>query len=106
MTDLSRLPLSERLKNAEYLARELSEHLRQSYLPRLAELRNSCRVYDVNRVSDQQMFDQIQEVLKSDEFAQDVYARLSAHLTSVRDEMHHLVLGGDTSPGSGDLTVT
>ena len=87
MTDLEHLPLTERLKNAEYYARELSEHLRQSYLPKLGNLRSASKVFDENLVSDQGMLDCILAVLQSDEFARDVYGKLRAHLQSIHDEM-------------------
>ncbi len=106
MTELNRVPLAERLKKAEYLARELSEHLTQAYLPRLAELRSSSKIYDETLVSDQQMLDEIQAVLQSDDFAVDVYQKLTAYLESIREEMQHLTLGGDTDLTSDDQTAS
>ena len=105
MTDLKHMPLSERLKKAEYYARELSEHLRQSYLPKLGDLRSSSKVFDETVVSDQQMLDRIQGVLQADEFAVDVYQKLNGHLEIIRDEMQQNVLSGDTDAGQNDLTV-
>lgn len=96
------MPLSERLKKAEYYARELSEHLRQSYLPKLADLRTSSKVFDETVVSDQQMLDRIQNVLQADEFASDVYDKLNMHLEIIRDEMQQVVLGADTDFGQQD----
>ena len=106
MTELNHVPLAERLKKAEYLARELSEHLTQAYLPRLAELRGSSKIFDEELVSDQQMLDQIQAVLQSDEFATDVYQKLTVYLESIREEMQHLTLGGDTDLTSDDQTAS
>jgi hypothetical protein len=106
MTDLKHIPLSELLKKAEYYARELSEHLRQSYLPKLGDLRASSKVFDKTVVSDQQMLDRIQGVLQSDEFAVDVYRKLNAHLKIIRDEMQQIVLGGESDAGQNDLTVS
>ena len=105
MANLKHIPLSERLKKAEYYARELSEHLRQSYLPRLGDLRTSSKVFDETVVSDQQMLDRIQGVLQADEFAADVYRKLNGHLEIIRDEMQQNVLSGDTDAGQNDLTV-
>ena len=106
MTDLQHMPLSERLRKAEYYARALSEHLRQSYLPKLGALRSASKVFDENEVSDQQMLDRIQNVLQADKFAGEVYNKLNAHLTIIRDEMQQVVLGGDTGVGHDDLTAT
>ena len=99
MADLQHMPLSERLSKVEYYARELSEHLRQSYLPKLGDLRSASKIFDENEVSDQQMLDRIQNVLQADEFAGDVYRKLNAHLEIVRDEMEHVVSGEDTNAG-------
>ncbi len=103
MKDLKHIPLSERLKKAEYYARELSEHLRQSYLPKLGDLRTSSKVFDETVVSDQQMLDRIQGVLQADEFAVDVYRKLNRHLEIIRDEIQQHVLGGEADAGQNDL---
>ena len=103
MKDLKHIPLSERLKKAEYYARELSEHLRQSYLPKLGDLRSSSKVFDETVVSDQQMLDRIQGVLQADEFAVDVYRKLNRHLEIIRDEIQQHVLGGEADAGQNDL---
>jgi len=102
MTKLEHMPLSERLKKAEHYARDLSEHLRQTYLPNLGQLRMASKVFDENEVSDQQMYDRIQNVLQADEFAGDVYRKLNAHLEIIRDEMREIVSGGDTNAGHND----
>lgn len=99
MAEMEHMPLSERMKKAEYFARELSEHLRQSYLPRLGDLRSSSKVFDKNEVSDQQMLDRIQNVLQADEFAGDVYQKLNMHLEIIRAEIQEVVLGPDTDIG-------
>lgn len=99
MADLQHMPLSERLRKAEYYARELSEHLRQTYLPRLGDLRSASKVFDANEVSDQQMLDRIQNVLQADDFAGDVYRKLNEHLEIVRDEMQYVVSGADSDSG-------
>jgi len=106
MTDLKHIPLSERLKKAEYYARELSEHLRQSCLPKLGDLRTASKVFDETLVSDQQMLDRIQNVLQADEFAVDVYRKLNGHLEIIRDEMQQIMLRGETDAGQNDLTVS
>jgi len=103
MKDLKHIPLSERLKKAEYYARELSEHLRQSYLPKLGDLRTSSKVFDETVVSDQQMLDRIQGVLQADEFAVDVYRKLNRHLEIIRDEIQQHVLGGEADAGQNHL---
>ncbi len=89
------LPLVERFKKAEYLARELSEHMRQAYLPKLAELRSASIEFDVEVVSDQQMLDRMLAVLEAEDFAADVYAKLRTYLVSIRTEMTPLLFAED-----------
>lgn len=88
------LPLVERVNKAEFFARELSEHLRQAYLPRLAKLRSSSKRLDPAEVSDQTMFDEMSAVMKADEFAADLFTRLTEYLDSIQKDGHH-VLGVD-----------
>jgi len=102
MSELEHLPLTERIRKAEYFARELSEHLRQSYLPRLAELRSSSKVFDPELVSDQQMLDRMLAVLQTDEFAQDVYQKLKLHLTSIQAEMVGVLEGAAKADDHSD----
>ncbi len=99
MADMEQMPLSDRMKKAEYYARELSEHLRQSYLPKLGDLRSASKVFNVDDVSDQQMLDRIQNVLQADEFACQVYDKLNHHLEIIRQEIQQVVLGPDTDIG-------
>ena len=99
MSDLQRLEdlsLDERLKKANYLARELSEHLRQSYLPKLATLRSDCKVYDPVEVSDQRILDGALAVLESELFADDLYVKLRLLLDTIVGEMREMVYGSTT----------
>ena len=80
--DLKRMTLVERLKKADYVSRELSEHLRQASLPKLTGLIRACREYDVTAVSDQQILDRIHAVFEADEFADKLLCS-SAHFWTV-----------------------
>lgn len=86
------MTLQERLKKADYLARELSEHLRQAYLPRLTALRSSAKVYDPQEVSDNQILELTLAVLTAEEFTEDLCAKLRQHLSSIAEEMQPMVL--------------
>jgi len=88
--DADNLPLVERFHTAEYLARELSEHLRQAFLPRLSELRSASKIYDPEAVTDQAMLDKMLGVLKAEEFANDVFAKLSRYLESIERDLGRL----------------
>lgn len=89
------MTLQERLKKADYLARELSEHLRQAYLPRLGSLRSSAKVYDPHEVSDNQILELTLAVLRAEEFTDDLCARLNRHLNSIAEEMREMLFRGN-----------
>lgn len=88
--DADNLPLVERFHTAEYLARELSEHLRQAFLPKLSDLRSASKVYDPEQVTDQAMFDKMSSVLQAEEFATDVFGKLSRYLESIERDLAKL----------------
>jgi hypothetical protein len=95
--EIENLPLGDRLKKADHLARELSEHLRQAYLPKLLDLRGAAKVYDADEVSDQQILDHTLAVLQAEEFTAELYARLRLYLDSIRTEMSPLLFTDEPS---------
>ncbi|MEZ6130713.1 MAG: hypothetical protein R3C59_18670 [Planctomycetaceae bacterium] len=90
---ITELPLGERLRKADYLVRELSEHLRQAYIPRVGELRSASKQYDPETVSDQRILDHTLAVLEAEEFTEDLYGRLRECLDSIRAEMTEMLFG-------------
>ena len=90
------LPLADRLTKAELLARELCDHLQVGLLPKLGTLRASSRILNQNEVSDQTIFDQITEVLKAEQFANNIHGSLVKYLESILRDAHG-VLGIDTT---------
>ena len=97
--EIEKLPLGDRLKKADHLARELSEHLRQAYLPKLTDLRAAAKIYDADDVSDQQILDQTMAVLQAEEFTAELYARLRLYLDSIKAEMSPMLFT-DEPPAS------
>lgn len=89
---LEDMTLQERLKKADYLTRELSEHLRQGYLPKLAALRSAAKVYDPKDVSDNQILDLTLAVLEAEEFTDRLHRKLGAYLGSITEEMRGMLL--------------
>lgn len=85
------LPLVERFHRAEYLARELSEHLQQTLLPRLSELRHASKVSDPAQVSDQEMQDRITALLNAEAFAADVHQKLLKFLQSIEQDTRRIL---------------
>lgn len=90
------LPLADRLTKAELLARELCDHLQVGLLPKLSTLRASSKILDQNEVSDQTIFDQTTEVLKAEQFANNIHESLIKYLESILRDAHG-VLGVDAS---------
>lgn len=79
-------PLVERLHKAEHIARELSEHLRQAFLPKLSDLRTASKVFDPAEVTDQEMLDRMTAVLSAEDFATDLFDKLVRYLRSIERE--------------------
>jgi hypothetical protein len=96
--DADNLPLVERFHTAEYLARELSEHLRQAFLPKLSDLRSSSKIYDKEVVTDQAMLDKMNSVLQAEEFANDVFGKLSRYLESIERDLGKIYGVGTSEP--------
>lgn len=101
--DIKNLSLVERLKKAQYLSRELSEHLTQAYLPRLGDLRLVTKEFDPEVVTDQRVLDCTQAVLDAEEFTDALYQKLRLYLDSIRDEMKGLLFIDESSDGSQSL---
>lgn len=90
------LPLYERLKKVDYLTRELSEHLRQAYLPKLGALRSAAKIFDPAEVSDQHILDRTLAVLEAEEFTDKLYLQLREYLDSITKEMREMLFGNKT----------
>lgn len=101
--DPNKLTLKERLKKAQYLSRELSEHLVQAYLPKLADLRLATKEFDPKKVTDQQVLDCTLAVLQAEEFADQLHERLRIYLESIRSEMSSMLFSDATSDASGSI---
>ena len=96
MSDIDRitdLPLVEKLTKANCLARELNEHLRQAYLPRLGDLRKASKHFDPKEVSDQRILDHTLAVLAAEEFTDELYGRLRIYLETIKAEMEVILHG-------------
>ena len=79
-------PLVVRFHKAESLARALSEHLRQAFLPKLHDLRTASKVFDPAEVTDQEMLDRMTAVLSAEDFATGIFEKLVAYLRSIERE--------------------
>lgn len=85
------VPLVERFHRAEHLARDLSEHLQQSLLPKISALRHAAKVHDVSAVSDQEMLDHMTAFTEAEAFASGVHDKLRAYLLSIEQETRRIL---------------
>ena len=83
---IDQMTIREVLSATELLARELSEHLQQSFLPKVKELNRSVRSYakpdERALVSDATVRIQSRQVLESDAFSQQLYAKFKDYLAA------------------------
>ncbi len=84
-------PLVERFHKAEHLARELSEHLRQAFLPKLTDLRQASKVTDAEEVTDQTMLVKMTAVLNAEDFASGIFDKLLKYLRSIERETKQIL---------------
>ncbi|MCA9061206.1 MAG: hypothetical protein KDA85_21985 [Planctomycetaceae bacterium] len=89
--DPRQFPLAERFHKAEHLARELSEHMRQGFVPRLLDVRAASKVYDPAEVSDQAMLDKLNAIQASHEFTEQLTRQLLSYLESIREDTRSLL---------------
>ena len=95
-------PLVERLHKAEHIARELSEHLRQAFLPKLHDLRSASKVFDPAEVTDQEMYDHMTAVLTAEDFASALFEKLTKYLRSIERETKEIMgIAVDTDSAAG-----
>ena len=94
LSRLSDMTLQERLQKADYLNRELSEHLQQAYLPKLAALRSVAKIYDPAEVSDNQILEHTLAVIEAEEFTEELYVKLRKCLDSISKEMGPILFAG------------
>ncbi len=80
------VPLNERFQAAQFLMRELSEHLQQAFLPKLTDLRSASKTADVEEVTDQAMYDKMLAAMQADEFAGKLFETLIRYLVSIEKE--------------------
>ncbi len=85
------LPLAERFHVAQFLRRELSEHLRQAFLPKFSEMRHVSKILDVKDVTDQEMYDKMLAAIQADEFAAQLFGKLFRYLDSIERETRKLL---------------
>lgn len=89
--DPGTLPLAERFLICQMLVRELNEHMRQTFLPRLSALRHASKEPDVDVVTDQEMLDRMTTAVQADEYTQRLFDYLMRCLQSIEIETRSML---------------
>jgi hypothetical protein len=84
---VEQLTLRELFSNAEWLVRESTEHLEQSFLPRIRAVEELVRSYakapERNEIADSTVRSRMAALLGSDDFSQTLFSRLERHLQAI-----------------------
>lgn len=86
---IEQLTLRELFTDAEMLSRELTEHLEQSFLPRIRDVEQAVRNYskreDREEVADATVRSRTSALLGSDDFTQQLLGRFEEYLSAIYD---------------------
>ena len=86
---IEQLTLRELFTDAEMLCRELTEHLEQSFLPRIRAVeqvvRNHNKREEREEIADATVRSRTAALLGSDDFSQQLFSRLEGYLAAIHD---------------------
>ncbi len=87
--------LRERMGHADQLLRELSEHLNQSFLPKLRAASDLVRSGSVERddIADSTVRNAMSALIKSDNFTQTLIDKLDPYLSSIHKGVEQVLEG-------------
>lgn len=91
------LTLREKLSDADRLNREIMDHLERAFVPQSHELRRVTRVSGeedmTSQLADVTLRNQVDNLLKHDDYTQKMTDNLKAYLTSIGHEVGKIVGG-------------
>jgi hypothetical protein len=97
---IEQLTLRDLFGNSEWLIRELSEHLEQSFLPRIRAVdqlvQSHSRPAERNEIPDSTVRSRVAAMLASDDFSQKLFSKLEAHLTAIDERSQRAVQQQET----------
>ncbi|MCR9233984.1 MAG: hypothetical protein NXI29_23540 [bacterium] len=95
--DLSQLTLREMFSNTERLTAELADHLELGFLPKNQQLIRMVRVLpegvEKRRVEDISVRNQADDLLKSDQFTQELFTKLDEYLEAIENSIEGIIDG-------------
>jgi t-SNARE complex subunit (syntaxin) len=94
---IDQLSLRDMFSNAEWLIRDLTEHLRQSFQTRARALDDLVRLdktpAERDAITDTAVRAQAADLLKSDDYSQTLFEKLDRYLTAIDDRSHDALTG-------------
>ena len=90
------LTLRDQLTGADRLTREIMDHLERAFVPQAHQLRTVTRITgeaDTSQLEDVTLRNQIDNLLKSDDYTKEMSERLRAYLASIGKEVGKIVSG-------------
>jgi len=96
------MPLRDRVREAERLTRELTDHLERGFLPKVQEARRSTKPTPANleTVMDSTVRSTTEAALSSHEYTMQLARNLDMLLGSIDRELQWMISGGDGNPES------
>ncbi|QDU06294.1 hypothetical protein V6x_60460 [Gimesia chilikensis] len=95
--DLSQLTLREMFSDTERLTAELADHLELGFLPKNQQLIRMVRVLpegvEKRRVEDISVRNQAADLLKSDQFTQELFTKLDEYLEAIENSIEGIIDG-------------
>jgi len=93
---VEQLTLRELFSNAEWLSRELNEHLEQAFLPRLRAVEDVVKSYanpaERDEIADSSVRSRMAALIGSDDYSQKLISRLERHLLAIEEGAQRAVL--------------
>lgn len=98
---IEQLTLRGLFGNAEWLMRELDEHLEQSFLPRIRALDQVVQSHanpgERDEIPDTTVRSRVAAMLASDDFSQKLVLQLENHLTAIDERGRHAIQQRETT---------
>lgn len=101
--NLNDLTLREKFKEASLVARELTEHVQQGFLPRSKQLARlvrpkfeSSKEYEIDPeagIEDKTIRNEVARVLESENFTDELFQTVRAYLESIDQEIDQILMG-------------
>ena len=94
---IDQLTLRDMFSNTEWLIRDLSEHLKQSFHPKTQGLGELVRSYKIpeerNAIADTAVRTQVAALLASDDYSQTLIQKLNCFLTAIEERSQGALSG-------------